>query len=159
MPHHFPALGRHTFSKTNGMLCVQKRDNRSKEIAPSAGRSLCAHILRQVAGAQSLDTSSQLVQVKYSIIAVQDLEQRGLMTPPEADKTIAFYVAQASQLVEHPMTVRQIMAVPDPTRQLLTPLQEFAGAITFLNIMLVLAHTEWTAFQTRKRACCTSWPY
>src|SRR5215831_18191608 len=89
-------------------------------------------LLMQVAGAQSLDTSSQLAQIKHSIITVQDLEQRGLMTPSEADKAIAFYVAQASQLVEHPMTVQQILAVPDPTQQSLTPLQEFAGAITFL---------------------------
>jgi hypothetical protein len=44
--------------------------------------------LTQVAGAQSLDTSSHLVQVKHSIITVQDLEQRGLMTPSEADKAM-----------------------------------------------------------------------
>lgn len=95
--------------------------------------------LTQVAGAQSLDTSSQLAQIKHSIITVQDLEQRGLMTPSEADRAIAFYVAQASQLVGHPMTVQQILALPDPPQPSLTPLQEFAGAITFLNVMLVLA--------------------
>jgi hypothetical protein len=96
-------------------------------------------LLMQVAGAQSLDTSSQLAQIKHSIITVQDLEQRGLMIPSEANKAIAFYMAQASQLVKHPMTMQQILAVPDPTQQSLTPLQEFAGAITFLNVMLVLA--------------------
>lgn len=95
--------------------------------------------LTQVAGAQSLDTSGQLVQIKHSIITVQDLEQRGLMTPSEADKAIAFYVAQASQLVGYQMTVQQILAVSDLSQQSLTPLQEFAGAITFLNVMLVLA--------------------
>lgn len=88
-------------------------------------------LLTQVAGAQSQDTSSQLVQIKHSIITVQDLEQRGLITPSEADRAIAFYVAQASQLVGHPLTVQQILAVPDPPQQSLTPLQEFAGAITF----------------------------
>lgn len=96
-------------------------------------------LLTQVAGAQSQDTSSQLVQIKHSIITVQDLEQRGLITPSEADRAIAFYVAQASQLVGHPLTVQQILAVPDPPQQSLTPLQEFAGAITFLNVMLVVA--------------------
>jgi len=35
--------------------------------------------------------------------------------------------------------VQQILAVPDLPQQSLTPLQEFAGAITFLNSMLVLA--------------------
>jgi hypothetical protein len=95
--------------------------------------------LTQVAGAQSPDTSSQLVQIKHSIITVQDLEQRGLMTPSETDKAIAFYMAQASQLVGHHMTVQQILAVPDLPQQSLTPLQEFAGAITFLNLMLILA--------------------
>jgi hypothetical protein len=96
-------------------------------------------LLSAQAGAQSLDTSSQLVQIKHSIITVQDLEQRGLMTPSEADKAIAFYVAQASQLVEKPMAVQQILAVPDLLQPSLTPLQEFAGAITFLNVMLVFA--------------------
>jgi hypothetical protein len=96
-------------------------------------------LLTQVAGARSLDTSSQLAQIKHSIITVQDLEQRELMTPSEAGKAIAFYVAQASQLVGHPMTVPQILAVPDFPQQALTPLQEIAGAITFFNVMLVLA--------------------
>jgi hypothetical protein len=95
--------------------------------------------LTQVAGAQSLDTPSQQVRIKHSIMTVQDLEQRGLMTPSEADKAIAFYMAQASQLVGYQMTVQQILAVPDLPQQSLTPLQEFAGAITFLNVMLVLA--------------------
>jgi hypothetical protein len=95
--------------------------------------------LTQVTGAQSLDTSSQLEQIKHSIITVQDLEQRRLMTPSEADKAIAFYVTQASQLVGHHMIVQQILAVPDLPQQSLTPLQAFAGAITFLNVMLVLA--------------------
>jgi hypothetical protein len=92
-----------------------------------------------VTGAQSLDTSGQLAQIKHSIITVQDLERRGLMTPSEADKAIAFYVAQASQLVGHQMTVQQILALPDLPQPSLTPLQEFVGVITFLNTMLVLA--------------------
>ena len=96
-------------------------------------------LLTQAAGAQNLDTSSHLTQIKQSIITVQDLEQRGLLPPSEADKAIAFYVAQASQLVGHPMTVQQILALPDPIQPSLTPLQEFAGAVTFLNVMLVLA--------------------
>ncbi|HEU5375407.1 MAG TPA: hypothetical protein VFV38_08215 [Ktedonobacteraceae bacterium] len=96
-------------------------------------------LLTQVAAAQSLDISGQLVQIKQSIITVQNLEQQGLMTPSEADRAIAFYVAQASQLVGHPMTVQQILAVPDRLQPSLTPLQEFAGALTFLNAMLVLA--------------------
>jgi hypothetical protein len=95
--------------------------------------------LTQVAGAQSLDTPSQLAQIKHSIITVQDLEQRGLMTPAQTDKAIAFYMTQASQRVGHQMTVQQILAVPDLPQQSLTSLQEFAGAITFLNVMLVLA--------------------
>ncbi|MBO0796226.1 MAG: hypothetical protein J2P36_35485, partial [Ktedonobacteraceae bacterium] len=95
--------------------------------------------LTQAADAQSLDTSGQLVQIKHSIITIQDLEHRGLMTRSEADRATAFYVAQASQLVGHQMTVQQILAVPDPPPQSLTPLQAFAGAITFLNVMLVLA--------------------
>jgi hypothetical protein len=98
--------------------------------------------LTQVAGAQSLDTSSQLAQIKHSIITVQDLEQRGLMTPSEANKAIAFYMAQASQLVRHQMTVQQILAVPDLPQPSLTPLQEFAGTITFLNLLLILASLQ-----------------
>lgn len=93
----------------------------------------------QGVGAHSLDTPGQLVQIKHSITTVQDLEQRGLMTPSEANRAIAFYVAQASQLVGHHMTVQQILAVPDLPQPALTPLQEFAGAITFLNLLLILA--------------------
>lgn len=96
-------------------------------------------LLTPIVGAQSLDTSSQLAQIKHSIITVQDLKLQGLMTPSEADKAIAFYMEQASQLVGHPMTMQQILAVPDLPSPALTPLQEFAGAITFLNVMLVLA--------------------
>jgi hypothetical protein len=95
--------------------------------------------LTQVAGAQNLDTSNQLAQIKHSIITVQELEQRGLMRPSEADKATAFYMAQASQLAGHQMTVQQILAVPDLPQQSLTPLQKFVGAITFLNLMLILA--------------------
>lgn len=95
--------------------------------------------LTQVVGAQRLDTSSQLAQIKHSIITVQELEQQKLITPSEADTAIAFYVTQASQLAGRPMTVQKMLAVPDPAQQSLTPLQEFAGAITFLNVMLIIA--------------------
>lgn len=134
MPHHIPAPGCYTACSMGVIQPIWKRDNHG------AGRCLALMLLlTQVAGAQSLDTASQLLQIKQSIITVHDLEQHGLMTPSEVDKAIAFSVAQASQLAGHLMSVQQILAVPELSEPSLTPLQAFAGAITFLNVILVFA--------------------
>ncbi len=96
-------------------------------------------LLTHVAFAQTNDNIPQIIQIKHSILTIQELEQQGLLTPAEADRSIAYYVAQASKAAGHHLTLQQIMATPDPVPQTLTPLQEFAGAIDFLRIILVLA--------------------
>lgn len=92
-----------------------------------------------VAFAQSRDQGSQIAQIKQSILTIQELERQNLLTPAEADKSIAYYVAQAEKDTGRPLTLRQILATPDPSPLTLTPLQEFAGAIDFLNVMMGLA--------------------
>lgn len=84
----------------------------------------------------------ELLKFKYSILAVQDLEQQGLLTPEEAETAIAEYVTQASRSAGSPLSLSDILSIPDsalyPGPQTLTPLQQFAGMIDFLRIMLVL---------------------
>lgn len=91
-----------------------------------------------VAFAQTGSNHPTIVEIKHSIMTVQELEQQGLLTPAEAEKAIAYYLAQASQVAGHPLTLAQILATPDAAPQTLTPLQQFAGALDFLRIILVL---------------------
>jgi hypothetical protein len=91
-----------------------------------------------VAFAQANDNTPDRVEIKHSIMTIQELERQGIITHAEAEKSIAYYLAQASRVAGHPLTLNEIMATPDPTPQQLTPLQQFAGAIDFLRIILVL---------------------
>lgn len=101
------------------------------------GIVLCL-FMTPVAFAQTYDNSPAIIRIKHSIMTVQELEQQGLITQAEATKSIAYYLAQASQEEGHPVTLHEMLATPDPTSQQLTPLQEFVGAIDFLRIILVL---------------------
>src|SRR6266568_2221161 len=106
----------------------------------SLGIILVLFVLQtHIAFAHTNDTHTQIIQIKHSILTIQELEHQSLITPIEADRSIAYYVAQASQVEGHLMTLQQVLAIPDPVPQTLTPLQEFAGAIDFLNMMMVLA--------------------
>jgi len=91
-----------------------------------------------VAFAQTSDAGSTIVAAKHSIMTIETLEQQGLISPAEAQQSIAYYIAEASEAAGHALTLQQILATPDPTPQTLTPLQEFAGAINFLNVILLL---------------------
>jgi hypothetical protein len=91
-----------------------------------------------VAFAQTNDNTPTIIKIKHSIMTVQELEQQGLISQVEADKAIAYYVAQASQAAGRPLTLNEILATPEPVPQQLTPLQEFAGAIDFLRVIMVL---------------------
>jgi hypothetical protein len=94
--------------------------------------------MTHVAFAQANDTIPDIIKIKHSITTIQELEQQGILTHADAEKSIAYYVTQASQAVGHTLTLNEIMATPDPTPQRLTPLQEFAGAIDFLRVVMVL---------------------
>jgi len=95
-------------------------------------------LMTPVALAQPNDNTPDIVQIKHSIITIQELERQGLITHTEAQKSIDYYLAEASRAAGHPVTLNEIMTTPDPTPQQLTPLQQFAGAIDFLRIILVL---------------------
>ena len=103
------------------------------------GMSIAMFILMtHVAFAQANDNIPGIVRIKHSIMTIQELEQRGILTHAEAEKSIAYYIAQASKAAGRTLTLNEIMATPDPTPQKLTPLQEFAGAIDFLRVIMVL---------------------
>jgi hypothetical protein len=91
-----------------------------------------------VAFAQTNDTGSTIVATKHSILTIEELEQQGLISQSEAQQSIAYYIAEASRAAGHTLTLQQILATPDPTPQTLTSLQEFAGTINFLNVILLL---------------------
>lgn len=93
--------------------------------------------MTQMVFAQANDGISEVIQIKHSILTIQELEQQGLLTHAEAEKSIAYYIPQASKAAGHKLTLNEILTTPDPTPQKLTPLQEFAGAIDFLRIILV----------------------
>src|SRR6266700_3275617 len=95
-------------------------------------------LMTHVAFAHANDNISDLVRIKHSIMTIQELEQQGVLTHTEAEKSIAYYVNQAAKAAGHTLTLNEILATQDPTPQQLTPLQEFAGAIDFLRIILVL---------------------
>lgn len=95
--------------------------------------------MTHAAFAQARDNTPNIVEAKHSIMTIQELERHGLITHAEAEKSIAYYLAQASRTAGHTLTLNEIMATPDPTPQQLTPLQQFAGAIDFLRIVLVLS--------------------
>ncbi len=95
-------------------------------------------LMTPVAFAQANDNTPDRVEIKHSIMTIQELQRQGIITPTEAEKSIAYYLAQASRAAGHTLTLKEIMATPDPTPQQLTPLQQFAGTIDFLRIILVL---------------------
>ncbi len=95
-------------------------------------------LMTPVAFAQSNDSAPDPVTIKHAIITIQELEQQGIITHDQAEKSIAYYLAKASRATGHTLTLNEIMATPDPTPQQLTPLQQFAGAIDFVRIILVL---------------------
>ncbi|HZO74283.1 MAG TPA: hypothetical protein VFB60_18925 [Ktedonobacteraceae bacterium] len=96
-------------------------------------------LMTQVAFAQANGSTPDIISIKHSILTVQELERQGILTHADAEKSIIYYVAQASQAAGHPLTLDEILATPDPAPQKLTPLQQFAGAIDFLTLLLVLA--------------------
>lgn len=91
-----------------------------------------------MAFAQTNDNTPTISRIKQSIVTVQELEQQGLISQVEADQAIAYYITQASQAAGHRLTLNEILATPEPVPQQLTPLQEFAGAIDFLRVIMVL---------------------
>ncbi len=99
--------------------------------------ALCI-LMPHIAFAQANNAIPDIIKIKHSIMTIQELEQQGVLTHVEAEKSIAYYLAQASKEAGHPLTLDEILAMPDPAPQQLTPLQEFAGAIDFLRVIMVL---------------------
>ncbi|MEO6893299.1 MAG: hypothetical protein ABI456_25935, partial [Ktedonobacteraceae bacterium] len=54
-------------------------------------------LMTHVAFAQANDTIPGIIKIKQSIMTVQELEQQGILTHVEAEKSIAYYIAQASK--------------------------------------------------------------
>ncbi len=95
-------------------------------------------LMTHVAFAQGNDSLPDIIKIKHSIMTIEELEKQGILSHAEAEKSIAYYIAQASKVSGHTLTLNEIMATADPAPQTLTPLQEFAGAIDFLRVIMVL---------------------
>jgi len=112
----------------------------ARKLAILFGMSIVIFILMtHVAFAQANDNTPDIIKIKHSIMTIQELEQQGILTHVEVEKSIAYYTAQASKAAGRTLTLNEIMATPEPTPQKLTPLQAFAGAIDFLRVIMVLA--------------------
>src|SRR5258708_9616355 len=66
-------------------------------------------LMTHVAFAQANDTIPDIIKIKHSITTIQELEQQGILTHADAEKSIAYYVTQASQAVGHTLTLNEIM--------------------------------------------------
>ncbi len=83
---------------------------------------------------------SALSKAKSSINQLAPLVQAGIITKSQADDATKLYINQASTAVGHSVTLDEVMAAPDtnaPVATSLTPLQKFAGLITFVNVLWV----------------------
>lgn len=91
------------------------------------------------------DTSAtaQLSAARRSVIALQESAERGVITRSQADEASRPYLDQAAQSVGHPVTVEQLVSMPDAAASAasepqLTGLQRFAGYITLINVLKTL---------------------
>jgi hypothetical protein len=86
--------------------------------------------------------ASRLAEARHGVIAVQQLRDAGVITQSQADEGTKRYLAEASAAAGRSMTVQEIVAMPEtapaPAPQL-TALQRFAGLVTFVNILWVIA--------------------
>ncbi|HXV27189.1 MAG TPA: hypothetical protein VD862_04170 [Candidatus Paceibacterota bacterium] len=80
----------------------------------------------------------ELVPLKQSVLTVQDLAAAGLMEPVRLQEATDRYLGLAGRIAGRPVTLDELMAVQSGPGQL-TALQKFAGFITFVNILWVIA--------------------
>lgn len=95
------------------------------------------------ASAQPADPVARIAAARRSVIALQETADTGVITRGQAEEGAKRYLAQASEAAGKPLTMDELMAAPDaatagPAPQL-TALQRFAGLITFVNVLWVLA--------------------
>ncbi len=87
--------------------------------------------------------AAQLASARRSVIALQETAERGTITRSQAEEASRPYLEQAAKAVGHPVTVEQLVTMPDaeataaPEPQL-TGLQRFAGYITLINVLKTL---------------------
>jgi hypothetical protein len=86
------------------------------------------------------DSGQETVSARHSILTLRESAQQGIITNAQMEKGIRYYLDQASQTAGRTLTLDEVLAAPDiapPTS--LTPLQQFAGLITFVSTLWVLA--------------------
>ncbi len=84
----------------------------------------------------------QLTYIKYAVAALDENVEAGIITKAQADQGKARYLDQASKIAGHQVTLEELKDLPDATAASpakLSALQRFAGLITFVNILWVLA--------------------
>lgn len=98
-----------------------------------------------VASAQQAagDPAARIAAARRSVIALQETADSGVITRGQAEEGAKRYIAQASEAAGKTLTLDELMSAPDavtagPVPQL-TALQRFAGLVTFVNVLWVLA--------------------
>lgn len=88
--------------------------------------------------------ATELAGLRQGILTVTDLAEQGIITDAQAKQGILRYVSKAKEVVGRDITAGEIFLLDTDTAtaaagQELSALQKFAGLITFVNIMWVLA--------------------
>ncbi|OGN09720.1 MAG: hypothetical protein A3J46_02680 [Candidatus Yanofskybacteria bacterium RIFCSPHIGHO2_02_FULL_41_11] len=86
---------------------------------------------------------SQLVAIRNGILTLEDNVSAGIITKFQEEQGTKRYLEQASQLTGYMVTKKELFSFQDPglvsSALKLTPLQKFAGLVTFVNILWVFA--------------------
>lgn len=87
------------------------------------------------------ETAARLAPLRDAVNALGRTAADGIITPAQADQGQAFYLRQATEIVGRPVSKDELLSVAAPTEAPahLTALQRAAGALTFINIICVLA--------------------
>lgn len=92
---------------------------------------------------QTLLTQTQrqeLLQIQQHLITLNDLQQRGIITPDVVRSQQRYYLDQATAIAQQPLTLTQLIALPvsdSPASQ--SGWQRLQGFLTFANIVLFTA--------------------
>lgn len=83
----------------------------------------------------------KLMEYKYKIHELNDLEQSGLITKSQAKERIENYLSNAQKIAGNDLTLNNLLLLElsDSPIKELTPLQKFAGYITLINIFWLIA--------------------
>lgn len=98
----------------------------------------CAANAQEDGSAFTPEQIGEMLPLKQSISTIQDLVEAGFVESTVLEPATGRYLSLASDIAGRPVSLEELMAV-DGSLPELTGLQKFAGFVTFMNIMWVLA--------------------